>query len=458
MGSEESYSTRPIHLLDLPNEILAHIFVSVRGPPYINEPIWLGTLGYWDGGPKEIKNTRLVCRKFCNESSHLLMPAVSISANPSSLARLEGISRHPLIAKGVRTVRVIVHFYAQKLADEFAVFFPYQQQQLEYGTSQMKDLAEDPEFPWCGDAELESVAKSNRILDSWEKLAQNIPDSSLDYQDQENIRVIRRAYELYRQAHLEQERILTDGSFVREVANAVARMPVARDLFVADRDRSAAMKPASFVQRIEEPDLLIDSLVQPMSWSHAQENAIDTEPAELLSEIPVAIFKAGVMLKNIDYEIAPVKNFFRLFNSLCTFENLRAATQQLDSFGFHPSITRDLSVEDEEEDMKLLPMFVEAFMDTDSLRDIYINLGFLYQPEEVPEVSAGDLLLTRSWPRLRLLQFVGPLHFSELEKFYANVQGQVELGLKEVHLMSGSVSYARGLLLSFRCCFRRVGS
>lgn len=123
MGSEESYSTRPIHLLDLPNEILAHIFVYVRGPPYINEPIWLGTLGYWDGGPKEIKNTRLVCRKFCNESSHLLMPAVSISANPSSLARLEGISRHPLIAKGVRTVRVIVHFYARGLLLSFRCCF-----------------------------------------------------------------------------------------------------------------------------------------------------------------------------------------------------------------------------------------------------------------------------------------------------------------------------------------------
>lgn len=85
--------TRLLHILDLPNEILGEICAHVRGAP--SEPLELGYINYLDGGQEAIKSTRLVCRKFCEASSHLLLTIISVSMTLSSLAHLDKVSRHP---------------------------------------------------------------------------------------------------------------------------------------------------------------------------------------------------------------------------------------------------------------------------------------------------------------------------------------------------------------------------
>ncbi|KAF7955200.1 uncharacterized protein EAE97_000459 [Botrytis byssoidea] len=52
-----------------------------------------------------IQEMRLVCRRICNISSHFLLPTVRVELSAQSLARLDMISRHPTIGKGVRTAR-----------------------------------------------------------------------------------------------------------------------------------------------------------------------------------------------------------------------------------------------------------------------------------------------------------------------------------------------------------------
>ncbi|KAI0007814.1 hypothetical protein F4779DRAFT_590319 [Xylariaceae sp. FL0662B] len=435
----QSQSIRPVHILDLPNEILAQICTYVRGTSLSDGPLPLGIVDDRRGGVQDIKNIRLVCGKLYDASSRSLLPAVSVSMNLSSLARLDEISRHPLIAKGVQTVRVIIDFFAADLANDFDdLFLPYQYDQLEESSMLSHMIGTDSAFEWSGEDHLEAATKSNRILASWSKLLQNAPDSSLDDHDRESILLIQRAHKLYQHAYLEQEQILADGTFVKRVADAVARMPAAKFLFIADHDRSVLPKVVPLVKSMERPDLLINNIVQPMTWDHAQEQDIGTPPCELLRQIPLTIHRAGVMLADVNYQVAPVQDFYRLVGCDGDLNDLRAAMRQLRSFTFRPHIVRDFDIFDNEDEMRHLKDFVEAFTGTDSIRDIFINMDFLWWRGEVPPLSAGCLLLTRTWPRVRRVRFEGPLRFEELEEFYAKVKGRVDLILERVYLMSGS--------------------
>ncbi|KAI1073881.1 hypothetical protein F5B20DRAFT_565748 [Whalleya microplaca] len=445
MPSLQRRSQRPLHILHLPDEILTQIFTCARGESDLDKPLKLGVAKFEEGrGPQEIKNIRLVCRRFYEASSRLLVTAVSVSMHSSSLARLDEISRHPLVAKGVRTVRVILDVYVSKLANDFdGLFVNCQKRELAYSRR-------DWETPvWCRSEldDIEATTKCSHLLISWNKISQKIPDSSLADRDRENIRLIRRAHELYRRAYLEQERMRTGGSFVQAVADAMARMPVAKFLIITDQDMSVLPHDVPFVQKMKSPTLLIANMIRPLTWSDVLtgRGGIDLTwaeriailPIELLSQIPLAIHRAGVKLSDVNYQVTPKENPENPENPSSDLvlrdqdlDNLKAATRQLKSFTFRP---RGGWVRYGGSAMRQAKRLVEAFTDSDSIQDLYISMYEFW-----PDSSAGCLLLTRTWPRLRQVRFEGPLHFEELKMFYAKVQSHVNLRLAWVQLMSGS--------------------
>lgn len=109
-----------MHILDLPDEILLEIFEHVEdfdaNFPFPHEDFLR------DDEREDVRSLRLVCRRFADASSQLLVRVVRVHANEPSIARLEAISRHPTIAKGVRFVRVVFHLYNASFAD-FDWFF-----------------------------------------------------------------------------------------------------------------------------------------------------------------------------------------------------------------------------------------------------------------------------------------------------------------------------------------------
>jgi hypothetical protein len=108
---------RPLHILDLPDELLIKISGYVKGwEPHGR------SLSESGGGVREIKTLRLTCKRFCNISTHLLIHFVRVELNPSSLSRLENISRHPAISRGVQGVRVNLHFCSSVLTEDIWAF------------------------------------------------------------------------------------------------------------------------------------------------------------------------------------------------------------------------------------------------------------------------------------------------------------------------------------------------
>ena len=104
MDSVQSQDHTSLHILNFPNEILFRIFDFLRSEPVRSIAVG-GAFGYRNG-KDDVKNTRLVCRRFRDASSHLLISSLNVSVNKASLAQLDEISRHPLMSKGVRKVNV----------------------------------------------------------------------------------------------------------------------------------------------------------------------------------------------------------------------------------------------------------------------------------------------------------------------------------------------------------------
>ncbi|KAK4455187.1 hypothetical protein QBC34DRAFT_433399 [Podospora aff. communis PSN243] len=114
-------------ILKLPNELLIQILELVEGYDGRNPE----EVDDWTKfNINDIRNCRLVCRRFHNLASSMLVREVRVSCRYRSIRRLEEISSRPLIARGVRIVKVDLARMAQtsndsmhKLAAGMAVEF-----------------------------------------------------------------------------------------------------------------------------------------------------------------------------------------------------------------------------------------------------------------------------------------------------------------------------------------------
>lgn len=88
---------QPAKLLDLPMELLHEICEFVRGEvDYPDQP----------GDVEQIKKLRLTCRALSLASSHLLKYSVKVEMTQQSISRLEEVSRHSDVKRGIRVVKL----------------------------------------------------------------------------------------------------------------------------------------------------------------------------------------------------------------------------------------------------------------------------------------------------------------------------------------------------------------
>lgn len=77
---------RPLTVLDLPDELLRHIFEYAEGDLGMFD---LFFLEFRTGDIELVKNLRLTCKRFCDTSSHLLKYYVKVEMTPQSIAYLK---------------------------------------------------------------------------------------------------------------------------------------------------------------------------------------------------------------------------------------------------------------------------------------------------------------------------------------------------------------------------------
>lgn len=464
-------SARQPRLLKLSDEVLA-LILGFLVEPQLSEPP--STVCFqlqaeqrqrnkeFKDSVKTIQSLRLVCGRICNVSSLFLLPTVRVEINAQSLARLDMISRHPTIGKGVRTVRVITHCLDGMFANSFEAFQYYKSDYL-HDVLDNELLDVDP-----GDEE--EHFRMNRELYQRYRL-----DISGESNTDINLHQIfwSRAYERYIYLLTEQEILIEEDVFLVDVGTAIARMPRATALHIRDMDRNYAYdyrhRPRLYSKLkflhdyYENGDLLIDDMIKSKLFG-CEDNLSylrtftrrGTTSTQILLRLPAAIHKAGRSLEKICIEIKCPSNR----KSLASFEDFRelsAATQQLKQFTFYCTNNEDdLGIGDDEDEewtpteLDGLVKYLSAIVNTDALEKIDINLSevvigldeFEMQTQDSSVHSLGTILTSRIWPNLRSIYLSRiPLHLSELEIFIDNLKSSdIEKNIQYMYLISGSWS------------------
>lgn len=235
---------RDLSMLDLPNETLLNIieFVSHKSipicqtctqpdlPPATNRASW---------DTESIQSLRLVCRHLSNLSSRFLAPVLSIRTDPYAMGRLEEVSRHPFISKGVRYLDIgSVGFSKPKDLDEFALAC---HEKLEDMETKYRRLLRSYSLRSCNlrapyrwqAGKLQELQIVETLI-SGLQLVQTMEDCRSTDKVWTN-RIISMAYEKYQQRHLHHRSVVETGAFAEAVRKAEARMPLAKSECVADK-------------------------------------------------------------------------------------------------------------------------------------------------------------------------------------------------------------------------------
>ncbi|KAI1484967.1 hypothetical protein F5X96DRAFT_383593 [Biscogniauxia mediterranea] len=434
---------RSLHLLDLPDEILMLIFEQVKGW-WMNE----SSFDPYSTNQRDIMNVRLVCRRFCYSSSHLLIHFLTVSMDPPSLSRLAEVARHPAIRKGVRGVRVLLDFYDPALADDFWRFVGVRKDDLRKSINDMQARLRHVRTSHAGwsasrrneffdqmRAELQAKRALLKSFDGFGEdmaAAQPTDEQSLHYR-----KIFESAHREYRRRLEEQQRIQKSGTFVQDVASAIAMLPAVRVLQLCDRRQRLA--PGA------DTESLYSVMIGPMEWAQATRHRLGTPPVDLMVKVISALGKKKVSLTTIDIEVSPPADYSVLSVSDDDCRNLSAAARKLRHFSFGPPpFSRTNQQPRKPEEGRQLVRFTNALLNTDTLRTVNVDFSCLRVKDMPSPFNTGAIDTSRASQNLNLMCFSNmSIHLQDLEQYGPSEE---LIWLNGLHLLSGTWAEALDIL------------
>lgn len=235
-------------ILDLPDELLLEIFDHFKSWVESDRDFYQPNLKV---NIATIQNCRLTCRRFCDTTSHLLVPCLHISPNLSSLKRLEQVTSHPQISPGPRLFKINARFYSAAIAEDFRRFARMCYRKVREKTECLQ-LAIEEWYDWEDyslsnrgpeSAVRADVKRSCHILSCWESICFGGHINRVTQRDPAVI-ALRRGHRRYRELFEEQENILRNCIFARTIAAAAARSRSRVWLSISDDHQSCCEQRA----------------------------------------------------------------------------------------------------------------------------------------------------------------------------------------------------------------------
>ncbi|KAK4152179.1 hypothetical protein C8A00DRAFT_35148 [Chaetomidium leptoderma] len=445
---------RDLHILDVPNEILLKIFEFVEGFDYDSESY------RWAMCRKYIQNCRLTCRRFCSVSSHMLIRLVRVDLRASSLSRLEEISRHPTISKGVRAVLVVLQSYNQMLSTHIENFVRYHVGKLEervdlFERARLWEVAEMSE-----ESGLAVAGKAGAVLASWRRLASpggtnDAPGGTNDdEEDNVNRALLEATYEDYQRLYKEQEsmRGRGAGTFAQVVGSSMARMPCARKLEFRDSDSGGLIGRSLIVSGGDVCGAIYRDMLEPTTGLETEDHGLEPLRYEVIPELLGALRCAGVWLDSIEIELAFLVDYQQLVPDPETREKLSSSMQQLRTFSFRCDGGID------EQDSDNINELLKPCLDTPSLRKLSLDLRSDSAEDNWAVHRLCRAVISR--PRLNLTDiFLAgiALDLSDLVLFLKTLQPSLSrIDLHSVHLLNGTWAEALEALREKSYRFNRL--
>lgn len=419
---------RPLNILDLPTELLFHIFKFVK-----YEDI---DCNYAAVGPFEayaIYDIRLTCHRFCEVSSSLLLHSLKVDTTPSTLAQLDEASRHPAFSKGVRHINlVLTPFYDSVLAHDFRAFARYQAAKLR-GSVRLWNTT----MAMGTEEMMQTTRQKGAVLaETWAQIAAGGVDPGEDD-------IISEAHKKYLRCYEDQQEYFA--SLPRAIASAMARMPTAKCLRI-DSNSIAEYLSSSFSFEptdLEETDSLLQHLLEPMGWDDARKFELppSAPPLNLLGELLLHLQHYDVSLAAFDFFSPPLAIGSSTKNDAIINELIvpPGPIKRLETVAFGPPMDmNDTSWKDRtSEEWFNYRNFLGSLIHTKSLTNLFLDFSFMVTRSPPPQLSMASLLVAYKRPNLKFLDFCGPFHCRELQSIVKNLANDVELHWSG-HLMSGT--------------------
>lgn len=405
-----------VTLTDLPTEILCQIFDHFKDARMERRGRvdWFRNKNYDDLEVKRaaVLNSRLACRRLREVASPMALPTVRVKLEQASLDRLDEISRIPEIAGSVRGIEVVFAYRSKRLATNFGEFIARRK-----GEINTLRFHEDGFEPFCH-------AEVKKAWDGYLK------HSSICVSNNGHKAPIQNLYHEYQRRYDEQLRLLDSGAFVDAIVSAASRMPLFGSLLFDDND-------------IYEGHLTSDERKAPHlltaahRWRTLEALPDEVLPAQILSDLPVAIHKAGMSLREVSVNTFPrtVRSGHPLIRDA---ESLRLAFQDLEEVNFwllDPGLySKEVAGQ--------LNGYLGALVSGRSLEHLTINAnGDRRFSRPTREQSAiGPALSTLNAPHLRHVSLVlARFKQSEWDGFCEGLGGSLdELSISDVDISDGS--------------------
>ncbi|OBT52009.1 hypothetical protein VE04_08604 [Pseudogymnoascus sp. 24MN13] len=457
--------TRPLNILHLPLDILYIIFAHLN-----EERLYIKyCVAREDTGIKTIQNARLVCGLFNRLASPLLCPVLMVELNQTSLNLVDEISRSPLIASGVRTIHVGLLYRPKGVAESLQFFKNWRGGDIDALLIQCGNRAFESRGDLYDEEKVtlytKAVADFGAIISAWDKYSVSPADGApIDAESLRHQEILLQGYEEYLQKQEEQYRLITDGSFVNTLASAMARMGHCAYVHFHDRitfnDSYTPPKDPALIST--DPSELLRFLAAPVDWREIEEmdDSTDRSPARILSELPIAIHKAGAAISAITLHCFPTTNNYPMIcpdprgPNKFSWPDLRAACQHLAEF--------DLQWEDQPlryrhllyKEQVPIDNYLYAMLSGQAMEIVNMSFeNFVVNDGDKNEIKGlyhiGTVLAAINWPRIKdlRLSYVS-FHQGEVEAFFRGLDGAAMefVSIHDVELLSGSWAGALDIL------------
>lgn len=436
---------------------LSYLHPSLRATPVLSDVT-------------SIQNCRLVCRHFRNIASEFLLHTVQVTPTSASLAHLDQVSRHPAIARGVSTVRVVLEYHSipvDHFADRIISWFRWELYAFLEAAAYAQRIGSQRHTH-----NSEIAQKARRLIHSWERRA-SFPVSE---QERSDIALLHELFAEYRDQVADAE-ICLQQTLLPAVAQAMVRLRRAglhitdrtvyprRELscfgiiygawgcgFTNTRDLEGIMKdPAAAVRMfLSHPHTWPEEPRYPHGWPEEGTWDLDiAPPSHLLYRLPLEVYKAGVDLRVLEVSLWGKWYWIQDFEQDLTPQELHGLQQfasGLKHFAFDGASYRSFLLNPK------FAKYLKTLMSGQRLQSVSLDFGnyLCIEHQDSEEMVEGDdtdlggLLPLKLSPRLshfrlRNCSFDTGFLSTMLAQFKSR---SVRLDFGDVRLLDGSWSQA----------------
>ena len=442
MSKCEQVSQGKMRLQDLPAETLSQCFKHLSGLA---------------DSRKDLKASRLTSKRLSEIVAPILIHRVAFHISLTSLARLEAISQHSLIAGCIRTVDINLSFYDTLLAQSFSLFARCRASELYRGVEGFERHG----WRTASDKSKEEIERD--CAKGWQAQREWDAVSKGDH-DRENLTpfqiILQNTHQEYCRHFDDQELAKRDDEHLSRISVALRRLTGLRRIVLCDdlwkrRSDEVEKLNTTFPER-SQPDhrsafsdaVLRSMCLRAFRWKGAFMTAETAPPpAQLIPDIFTALQQSFIFPSEFHIRISPPNDLavFQMSSDQlrCISHVLRKATSlsfSIDSWARQDSLATDNTRPYSE--IQHLGSLTCAFFDVDALESLELGFGNYPCFTEVPNISLAQILplQRRVWSRLHTLALRNiPMHQHEVRTL-AERQSKtvIKLDISSPYLLSGS--------------------